>query len=199
MNRLVIIGASGHGKVVADIAKLSGYEDIVFLDDNSELTTCAGFPVIGPSSHIDETTGDVFVAVGNNQIRSRLMTVICDRSIPVLRHPNSIIAEDVKIGRGTVVMAGAIINSGALIGEGCIINTSSSVDHDCTVGMYCHISVGAHLCGTVNVGTKSWVGAGATVINNINICHDCLIGAGATVIEDIVVPGTYVGVPAKRK
>ena len=196
MNRLIIIGASGHGKVVADIAVLNGYEDIVFLDDDESLKECAGFPVIGKSNEAPD--GEVFVAVGNPQTRKRLMEFYEDRIQPVLIHPNAVVAGDVEIGSGTVVMAGTVINPGARVGRGVIVNTSSSIDHDCSVGDYSHVSVGAHLCGTVRVNDSVWIGAGATVINNVNICGGCMIGAGAVVIKDISEPGTYVGVPARK-
>lgn len=199
MNRLIIIGASGHGKVVADIAKLSGYRDIVFLDNNLEIKECAGYPVSGPDTMVKDLEGDLFIAVGNAEIRRRLMDREADRSFPVLIHPSAVIAEGVKIGDGTVVMAGAVVNPDTKIGKGCIVNTSSSIDHDCVVEDFSHIAVGAHLCGTVHVGKGTWVGAGATVSNNVNICGSCMIGAGAVVIKDIEEPGTYVGVPAKLK
>lgn len=197
MNRLIIIGASGHGKVVADIAVLNGYKDIVFLDDDESIKECAGWPVVGKSTQAPD--GEVFVAVGNPETRKRLMALYRDRAQPVLVHPKAVVAENVKIGSGTVVMAGAVINPGVTIGKGVIVNTSSSIDHDCSVGDYSHISVGAHLCGTVKVDDIVWVGAGATVINNVNICSNVVVGAGAVVIKDINEPGTYIGVPAKKK
>ncbi len=196
MNRLIIIGASGHGKVVADIAVLNGYKDIVFLDDDDSVKECAGYPVIGKSTEAPD--GEVFVAVGNAETRKRLMEHYKGRIQPVLIHPSAVVAESVEVAEGSVVMAGAVINPGVKIGKGCIINTSSSVDHDCVVEEFCHVSVGAHLSGTVVVGTGTWIGAGATVINNVNICGGCMIGAGAVVIKDINEPGTYVGVPAKK-
>ena len=196
MNRLIIIGASGHGKVVADIAALIGYKDIVFLDDDENIKECAGYPVIGKSTEAPD--GEVFVAVGNAETRKRLMEFYKSRIQPVLIHPSAVVAESVEVAAGSVVMAGAVINPGVKIGKGCIINTSSSVDHDCVVEEFCHVSVGAHLSGTVVVGTGTWIGTGATVINNVNICGGCIIGAGAVVIKDINEPGTYVGVPAKK-
>ena len=199
MNKLIIIGASGHGRVVTDIAERLGYTSIVFLDNNPEIKECAGFPVLGPDTLTTELDGDVFVAVGNSEIRKKLMNRNAGRFFPVLIHPDAVIAEDVEIGEGSVVMAGTVINPGVKIGKGVIVNTSSSVDHDCTLGDFSHISVGAHLSGAVVVGERTWIGAGATVINNINICSGCMIGAGAVVIKDIDKPGTYIGVPAKIK
>lgn len=199
MNKLIIIGASGHGKVVADIAEKCGYTDIVFLDNDPSVSSCAGYPVLGPDTMIPELDGDVFIAVGKAMIREKLMTRDAEREFPILIHPSAVIAESVELGIGSVVMAGAVINPGVKIGSGCIVNTSSSIDHDCIVGDYCHIAVGAHLCGTVEVGKNTWIGAGAIVSNNVNICGNCMIGAGAVVIKDIDEPGIYVGVPAKQK
>ncbi len=197
MKKLTIIGASGHGKVVADIAKLNGYDEIVFLDDNETIKTCGKYPVVGCSSEVVLHDNDVFVAIGNAGIRKKIMEQFSEKTIPVLIHPNAVIADDVKIGKGTVIMAGVVINAETVIGEGCIINTSSSVDHDCRVGDYVHVAVGSHLCGTVAVGNESWVGAGATVSNNISICASCIIGAGSVIVKDITERGTYMGVPAR--
>ena len=197
MKGLIIIGASGHGKVIADIAVLNGYTDIVFLDDDERKTQCAGFPVIGRT--LDAPEGDIFVAIGNTANHKRLMEQYRDRTFPVLIHPKAVVARDVEIGPGTVVMAGAVINPGTRIGVGCIINTCSSVDHDCVLSDLTQIAVGAHLCGTVTVGPETFIGAGATVINNLTICGGCVIGAGAVVVRDIQAPGIYIGVPARAK
>ena len=194
MNRLIIIGASGHGKVLVDIAVKIGYKEIVFLDDDKRLIECAGFPVIGKTDEAASLEGDKIVAIGNPEIRKRIQSLI---STVTLIHPNSVIGSNVLIGEGSVVMAGAVINSCTTIGRGCIINTCSSVDHDCSLGDYVHVAVGAHVCGTVNIGDKTWIGAGATVSNNIEICRDCIIGAGAVVVDSIDNPGTYIGVPAR--
>ena len=192
--KLTIIGASGHGKVVAEIARLNGYDDIVFLDDNPSIRSCGSYPVIDSTDRFID--GDCFVAIGNGKIRERLSQ---NRKLISLIHPNAVVAKDVIIGLGTVIMPGVVINPGTIIGKGCIINTSSSVDHDCVIGDYVHIAVGAHLCGTVSIGDQTWVGAGATVINNICVCDECMIGAGSVVIRTIDRKGTYFGVPAKEK
>ncbi len=194
MKKLTIIGASGHGKVVADIAKLNDYDVIEFLDDDESVSNCGGYPVIGKTDK--EVDGDVIVAIGNAEIRKRLSE---NKKLVTLIHPDAVIADDIEIGDGTVVMAGVVINSGAKIGKGVIVNTSSSIDHDCRIGDYCHISVGAHLSGTVNVGDNTWIGAGATISNNVNICSECMIGAGAVVVQSIAEPGTYLGVPARKR
>ena len=198
MRKLAIIGASGHGKVVADIARKNGYKEIVFLDDDDSIHECGGYPVIGKSSEAGTIDADVIIGIGNAGVRKQIQEPIPDEKLVTLIHPDAVIAEDVVIGKGTVVMAGAVINPGVRIGKGCIINTCSSVDHDCVVGDYVHIAVGSHLCGTVSVGDGTWIGAGATVSNNVSICSDCMIGAGAVVVNDIQKSGTYVGVPARR-
>lgn len=198
MKKLIIIGASGHGKVLADIAAKNGYSEIVFLDDNEDIHKCGDYPVIGKSSEVGKIVGDVIVGIGNSTIRKRIQEIIPESRMVTLVHPNAIIANDVVIGAGTVVMAGVVINPGTKIGKGCIINTCSSVDHDCEVGDYSHISVGSHLCGSINIGKQTWIGAGATVKNNISIASGCMIGAGAVVVKKIDEKGTYVGVPARR-
>ena len=198
MNQLVIIGASGHGKVIADIARKLGYTAIVFLDDNENICQCGNYPVIGKSFEASRMDTDIIVGIGDADIRKRIQESIPEERIVTLIHPDAVIAEDVLIGRGTVVMAGAVINPGVKIGKGCIINTCSSVDHDCQIGDFVHISVGSHISGTVEIGKRTWIGVGAAVTNNVNICGDCMIGAGAVVIKDIGEAGTYVGIPAER-
>ena len=198
MNKqLVIIGASGHGKVIADIAVKNGYEEIVFLDDNECLEECAGFPVVGRVKDANRFLGDKIVAIGNAEIREEIQSKL--NNVITLIHPSATISRRVKIGKGSVVMAGAVINSDVIIGEGCIINTCSSVDHDCIIKDYVHISVGAHVAGTVTVRKGTWIGAGATISNNISVCSNCIIGAGAVIINDIQESGIYIGVPAKKK
>lgn len=200
--KLFIIGASGHGKVVADAAeKMGQYQEILFLDD-AEIKECSGYPVIGKVKDADRylAGGDFFVAIGNASIRENIQEHLSDQqaAIATIVHPTSTIGKNVTIGKGTVLMAGTILNSGCHIGKGCIVNTGASVDHDCFVSDYVHVSVGAHLAGTVTVGERTWIGIGATVSNNLQITRDCMIGAGAVVVRSIDKSGTYVGVPAKE-
>ena len=200
LSRLGIVGASGHGKVIADIAKLNGYNDIVFVDDNEAVDECAGYPVIGRSCDFAKVEKNVVIAIGNAKIRSRIQEQYESRGFyPVtLIHPNATVADSAQIGVGSLIMAGAVINPYAKLGKGCIVNTCASVDHDCVLGDYVHVAVGAHLCGTVEVGAYTWIGAGATVSNNISICPECMIGAGAVVVKNIEEAGVYVGVPAGK-
>ena len=199
MKKIVIIGASGHGKVAADIALKCGYTDIVFLDDNISIKNCGRHSVVGSNDRVEDINGDVIVAIGNSAARRRIQESIEEERLAVLIHPDALVAEDVTIGSGTVVMAGTVINPGSMIGRGCIINTCASVDHDCKLGDYVHVAVGAHLAGSVEVGDETWIGAGATVSNNIEICGRCMIGAGAVVVKDIEEAATYLGVPARQK
>lgn len=202
-DKLIIIGASGHGRVVADIAiKMNNWENIAFLDDDDTVKTCMGFKVIGKTS--DSFTykdkADFFIAIGNNSVREKVQEALISEGLNVvsLIHPSSIIGNDVEIGIGTVIMAGVVINSATRIGKGCIINTSSSLDHDNAIEDYVHISPGARLAGTVKAGRGSWIGIGSVVSNNVNICSGCKVGAGAVVVKDITEPGTYFGVPVRR-
>ena len=198
---LVIIGASGHGKVLADLAKQNGYREIVFLDDDVSKKECAGYPVVGPSKDACRFAGwDFIVAIGSNGVRRKVQTALEGQGLHVvsLIHPYAVVAGDAVIGAGTVVMAGTVINPAAVIGSGCIINTCASVDHDNRIEDFVHISVGSHLAGTVQVGAETMIGAGAIVSNNVCICGGCMVGAGAVVVRDITESGTYVGVPARK-
>lgn len=201
---LAVIGASGHGKVVADIAERNGYGTIVFLDDNEELDACGKYRVVGRTKEaaaFAKRGYDVIVAIGNGRIRQRMQEELEAEGIvcPTMVHPMAVLAADVHLKSGTVVMAMAVVNAGSRIGKGCIINTCASVDHDCSIGDYVHVAVGAHLAGAVSAGRLTWIGAGAVVSNNISVCGDCMIGAGAAVVRDIEESGTYVGVPAKKR
>lgn len=202
-NKLLIIGASGHGKVVADIAlKINRWKSIAFLDDDESVKTSMGLEVIGTTddvfAYLDEY--EIFVGIGNNATRQRIHELFetVGASIPVLIHPNAVVGEQVEIGSGTVVMAGVVINCCTSIGKGCIINTGSTIDHDNKIDDFVHISPGVHLAGTVKVGKGSWLGIGSVVINNVNISSGCKIGAGAVVVSDTNESGIFVGVPAKK-
>lgn len=198
--RLIILGASGHGKVAADIAIRSGYEEILFLDDNPEARECLGWPVVGRVSEAEGYQGDFFVAIGNPTVRERIQNKLegQGKNLALLIHPSAILGIGVTIGKGSILMAGVVVNPCAEIGKGCILNTTASVDHDCKVGDYVHVSVGAHIAGTVTIGAKTWIGVGAAVKNNVTIAQNCMIGAGATVVRSITEAGTYIGTPARK-
>jgi sugar O-acyltransferase (sialic acid O-acetyltransferase NeuD family) len=202
-DRLLIIGAGGHGKVAADIAgRMKRYKHIAFLDDNASLGRVMNIEVIGRSKEAVRYLKDydIFVAVGSNTVREKITEELeeAGAGIAVLIHPDAVLGEQVTVGTGTVVMAGAVINCCTSIGRGCIINTGATVDHDNVIGDYVHISPGVHTAGTVTVGKGSWLGIGSIIKNNIRITGGCTIGAGAVVVKDIMEAGTYAGVPAGR-
>ncbi|MGE6416069.1 acetyltransferase [Planococcus kocurii] len=200
--KLLIIGASGHGKVAADIAlKMKKWQRVAFLDDDKTLKKSLGLDVIGNSKdlkvYVDEW--DIFVAIGSNSTREKIQEKLDDltATIPVLIHPRAVIGEEVEIAKGTVVMAGVVINCSTKIGKGCIINTGSTLDHDNLIEDFVHISPGVHLAGTVKIGKGSWLGIGSIVSNNVEIVNDSILGAGAVVTKDIKKAGVYIGIPAK--
>lgn len=198
--KLLILGAGGHGKVVADVAAcMNVFAEIRFADDAAPQKPLA-YPYAGS---IEESLKylpeyEVFVAIGSSRIRQKIMNRLCEYGarFPVLIHPHSSVCSDAAIGEGSVVMPGAVINAGSRIGKGVIVNTCASVDHDCSLGEFCHVAVGAHVCGSVTVGAHTWIGAGATLINNISVTGGCMIGAGAVVVKNIEKSGIYKGVPA---
>jgi len=196
--KLVIIGAGGHAKVILDIALKCGFDILGFLDDNAT-EEILGYSVLGKVSDCVKLDKDVWfvVAIGNNQIREKI-TEAYNLKYATLIHPSAQIGIDVKIGSGTVVMANAVVNPSANIGKGCIINSGSIVEHDCEMGDYSHISPAAVLCGTVKVGKKVHIGGAAVVKNNIKICSDVTVGIGAAVTKDITQKGIYIGVPARK-
>lgn len=202
MNKqVIVIGAGGHGKVIADIARCCGDKVLGFLDDSPQRPEgLCGFPVLGEvKDYVNYLDAWFVIAIGNGKVRQRVAERLKGVNWYTAIHPGAIVSPmETAIGEGTVVMAGAVVNPCAVIGKHCILNTGSSVDHDNRIGDYTHISVGAALAGTVTVGNTVWVGAGAVVSNNISICDDCMIGAGAVVVRNIEETGTYVGVPARK-
>lgn len=202
MNKsVIIIGASGHGKVVADIVQKSG--DIVkgFLDDNPKLQPLfVGFPILGKVDDYKLFSDTYFViAIGDARNREIVAKKLKDVCWYTAIHPNAVIASiDVMIDIGTVVMANAVINAGAKIGKHCIINSAAVVEHDNILEDFVHVSVGAKMAGTVQVGKAAWIGIGASVSNNVSICNDCIVGAGSVVLNDIKESGTYVGIPVRK-
>ena len=203
MKNVIILGASGHAKVLAEIVIKSGDNLIGFLDDNESLLNeeiYLGKKVLGTLNDITKYKDNSFIiGIGNNKIRKDISLKNNDLNWYTGIHPSAVIASDVKIGEGTVIMPGVVINPGTTIGKHCIINTSSSIDHDNVINNYVHISPGAHLAGTVIIGEGTWICMGVNVINNIKIGSNNIIGAGATVINDVLDNNkVYVGVPARE-
>lgn len=199
MNRLIIIGAGGQGKVIADVALKIGYTNICYIDDHAK-GDVMGFPIIGTKTEIERLNNgntDFIVGIGNNAIRKTIAEMYNVNWVSIV-HPSAQIAFNTEIGKGTAIMANAVVNVCATIGEHCIINTGAIVEHDNVIENYAHISPNVVLGGTVRIGSLTHVGIGATVKNNTDICSDCIIGAGAVIVKNIKEPGIYVGVPAKK-
>ncbi len=203
MSGLLILGAGGHGRVVADAAKTSGrWTDIAFLDDR-----CSGMdevdcvPVLGDlasaPSHLPRFA-DAAVAVGDNIVRLRIMDTLrkAGFDLPPVVHASAAVSESARIDAGCVVFAGCVINPGAVLGEGCIVNTAATVDHDCRLGAGVHLSPGVHLGGQVVVGARAWLGVGVSVRNGIEIGEDTIVGVGAAVVSDLPKGVVATGVPA---
>ena len=198
--KVIIIGASGHGKVVADIVHKSEDQVIGFLDDDPAKKEVNRIPVLGKVEDIEQYKKDncFIIGIGNNKIRKEIAENNSELNYYTAIHPTAVIGEGVCIGNGTAVMAGVVINVDANIGEHCIINTSAVIEHECVIENYTHISPQACLCGNVHIGEECHVGAGATVINNRNIYNNTIIGAEGIVIQDTKQAGVYAGVPVRR-
>lgn len=205
MKRLAIVGASGHGKVVADTAELCGWEQIAFFDDAFPHLEINGvWPVIGSFQDLLQQLSGfdaVFVAIGSNRVRLAKLSALLEKGadIATLIHPAACVSRYASIGLGSVILAGAVVNAYAEINLGCILNTHCSVDHDCVLGRAVHISPGGHLAGAVVIGEASWVGIGACVRQLVVIGRDVIVGAGAAVVCDVPDNVTFCGVPAQLK
>lgn len=197
MKRLVIIGASGHGEVCAEIAEQMGiYDSIVFLDDDMNKVKCLNFDVIGKVSDFEKySDSDFFVAIGDNKIRKDISEKV--PNLVTLIHPKAVISNSTVIEKGCVIMANAVINANCYIGEGCIVNTGSSIDHDCKLDSNVHISPGAHIGGSCIIGSGCWVGLGANLVNNISVGMYSVIGAGTVVIKSLGDNVKVAGNPAR--
>lgn len=203
MNRLAILGASGHGKVLADIAELCGWREVVFYDDAWPARQLNGhWPVVGNSAALLRqlpSVDGVIVGIGSNKVRHDKQQQLAAAGAPIvsLIHPQAVISRHSVIGVGSVVMAGVVVNIDSRIGPGAILNTGCSVDHDNLLGDFVHLSPGAHLAGGVTVGDLSWVGIGACIRQMIQIGSGVVIGAGAVVVKPVADGTTAVGVPAR--
>ena len=187
---IVLIGGSGHARVIIDCVRASGGEVFGILDDGLAAgTEVLGVRVLGKTADFEQYIDHPFlIAIGNNAIRKRIAEKLSVRWASVV-HPTSVVSPHAVIGEGTVLMPRAVVNAGATVGCPCIINTGAIVEHS---------SPNAALGGTVSVGAGTHIGIGACVRNNISICGSCTVGAGAAVVKNITEPGTYVGVPAGR-
>lgn len=202
---LLIYGASGHAKVIIDaVERGSQYKIAGLFDDDPKLhgSDCFSYRVLGGFETLEGASHrrcPLVIAVGSNDARCKL-----DERLSVLGwqfacviHPSTHIGRGVTLGPGTVVMAGAVINTDTIVGRHAIINTGATLDHDCIIEEFAHISPGAHLAGGVRIGRLAHVGIGAVVIQGIHIGEGAIIGAGAAVVDDVPDHVTAVGVPAR--
>ena len=199
---LAILGAGGHGKVVADAALSSGWDEVVFFDDaSSGFSNMRSTQVLGGSDDLiaasDKYQG-IAVAIGDNRVRLKKIRLFLESGLylPPLIHQRGYVAEDVLLSPGCVVVAGALVQPGCSLGMGCIINTAASVDHDCRIGDCVHVCPGAHLAGSVEIGECAWIGLGATVSQCLTVGQYAVVGTGAAVIGSVANHLTVVGNPA---
>lgn len=204
MSKLLIVGAGGHGKVVADAAmQMKQWKAIAFIDKQyPTIKEVLSLPIIADEiENIDYTSeySDVIIAVGDNQRRFQLAQdfVAAGFKLVSIIHPRATVSPDAIIDPGSVIFANAVVNPGAYIGESSIINTGAVIEHDCKLEKAVHISPNASLAGNVTVGEFSWIGIGSSVIQHINIGKHCTCGAGSVVIDNVSDNSTVVGVPAK--
>ena len=178
---IYIYGASGHGLVVADIARACGYDDVVFVDDDKS----KGFLKF---EDIKENR-DYHIAfgIGNNQIRAKLYKKVKENGFftPILIHPSSIISPSARIEEGTVVMPNVVVNAKAYIGKCAILNSSCVVEHECMIGDFVHISPKVSIAGDVRIGDFTHIGIGSSIIQCLEIGKNSIIGAGSVVVKNI--------------
>lgn len=197
---LVIIGAGGHGRVVADAAMAQGHwRRIVATDGNP--ARCSGELLPGVSLVTPEQArapGALFhVAIGNAQSREREAALARGLLASVI-HPHATVSPFSEVGAGSFVAAQAVVAPRATLGVSVIVNHGAVVDHDCQVGDFTHIAPQAALGGGVQIGARVLVGSGARVLPGLRVCDDVTLGAGTVVIGPVTQPGVYAGVPARR-
>ena len=209
MSGLLILGAGGHAKVVAETALISGLaSSVAFLDDRSTgLDLCPpvlGWPVIGPLDlSLQAGTQSQFdaavVAIGHAATRLHWIKQLqaSGYHLPALLHPTAWVSPSAQLGPASVVFAQVAVQAQTSIGTGVILNTGCSVDHDAQLADGVHLCPGSRLAGDVHIGARSWIGIGASVIQKVRIGSDVTVGAGAAVIRDLPDSVTAVGVPAR--
>jgi len=203
MNCLAILGASGHGKVIADAAEKSGWGSILFFDDAwPELISNSRWSVVGSSAELLanlEKYDGVVVGIGDNRIRCQKLEQLgaVGANIVSVIHPSAAISPYVKLGVGSVVFANSVINADAVVGPGAIINTGSVIEHDCRLGECAHVSPNATLAGGAVLGRLVWVGANACVKQQVSIGDEAVVGMGSVVLRNVIAGMVVAGNPAK--
>ena len=192
---IYIYGASGHGLVVADVAKSCGYEDIVFLDDDNS----KGFLTFDDIK--ENRDYHIAFGIGNNQIRAKLYKKVKENGFftPTLIHTSSIISPSAKIEEGTVIMPNVVVNAKAYIGKCVILNSSCVVEHESVIGDFVHISPKVAIAGDVKIGNFTHIGIGSSVIQCLEIGKNSIIGSGSVVVKNIRDFKKAYGNPCKEK
>lgn len=203
MKCLAILGASGHGKVVAEAAEQNGWDSICFFDDAwPGLTLNSHWPVIGSGVELLKSLpkyDGVLVGIGDNRIRHRKLQELeaAGANIVSVIHPSATVSSYARLGPGSVVFANAVINVDAEVGAGAIINTGAVIEHDCCLGRCVHVSPNATLVGGVKLGQLVWVGTNACVKQLVSVAEEVVIGMGSVVLRDITAGQIVAGNPAK--
>ncbi|NOQ75661.1 MAG: hypothetical protein GQ574_26880 [Crocinitomix sp.] len=206
MRNLIVIGTGGHARPVVDIAQLLNLHLVGCIDLNykGNFEDILGAPVVGGldqlSNYAAEDT-DVFVAIGNNLERKKNSTDLQNKGYKLITliHPTVIFPKHIKIGKGSLVCAGVILNSDLEVGKGCIINTGAIIDHETVIGDYSHIAPGVKIAGRAKIGELAFIGIGSVIIDKIKIGDNAIIGAGSVILDDVVENTTVVGLHKKMK
>jgi len=201
---LLVVGAGGHGKVVAEAAIASGtWREVAFLDSRfPELRSVLDWRVVGDDRDVARHLAqypEIFVAIGDNRARVERLRVCLESGFraAIIVHPRAWVSPSAHIGPGVIVVGGAIVNACASLGRGCIVNTGATVDHDCELADGVHISPGAHVGGGSSIGECTWIGIGAAIRHGVRIGADVMVGAGAAVVDDLPSGVRAHGVPAR--
>jgi sugar O-acyltransferase (sialic acid O-acetyltransferase NeuD family) len=198
---LLIVGSGGHASVVLDAANLMQLWDSILILDQTKEGIVLDVHDVYANRHQYKPTHEVFVAIGDNLNREKVTNELISEgfSLATIVHPSAIVAESASMGEGSCVLAGAILNPYTTIGKGVIVNTSASLDHHNHIGDYTHVCPGSVLAGDVTIGTHCFLGTGSVVSSQIEITNHVTLGAGCVVVKSITEPGTYVGVPARKR
>jgi len=201
---IVILGAGGQGKVVLDILKKNNHHVIGFIDDdkNKKGKLINNVKVLGNFLDINKTKKNIdgiVIGIGDNNIRSDYFLKIKKLNLKIVNaiHPNTIISENVKIGKGVIIVGGAVVNTNVKIGNNVIINTGATVDHDCVLGDNSQICPGVNLAGNVKIKKNAFIGTGAVINPGICIGENSIVGSGSTIIRDVPKNVVVVGMPGK--